>query len=157
MSIGFYITGDTGVGKELVTRAIHAGGQRASEPFVPVNCGAIPSTLWESAFFGHVRGAFTGATEDHKGHFESANRGTLFLGEIGDMPIKNQVKLLRVLDHGVVMRVGATQSKQVDIRVIAATNKRKWDDFYYACRSYKKVSDLPGIYRTLLYPVYVRL
>ena len=116
------IIGETGVGKELVARAIHAGGPRASEPFVPVNCGAITSALWESAFFGHVRGAFTGATENHKGYFESANRGTLFLDEIGDMPIENQVKLLRVLDDRVVMRVGATQSKKVDIRVIAATN-----------------------------------
>ena len=114
------ITGETGVGKEVVARAIHAGGPRASTPFVPVNCGATPSTLWESAFFGHVRGAFTGATEDHKGHLESADGGTLFLDEVGDMPIENQVKLLRVL--GVVMRVGATVSKKVDIRVIAATN-----------------------------------
>ena len=116
------ITGETGVGKEVVARAIHTGGPRASEPFVAVNCGAITSTLWESVFFGHVRGAFTGATENHKGHFESADGGTLFLDEIGDMPIEHQVKLLRVLDDGVVMRVGATQSKKVDIRVIAATN-----------------------------------
>ena len=116
------ITGETGVGKELVARAIHFGGPRASEPFVPVNCGAITSTLWESVFFGHIRGAFTGATENHKGHFESADGGTLFLDEIGDMPIENQVKLLRVLDDGVVMPVGATRSKKVDIRVIAATN-----------------------------------
>ncbi len=116
------ITGETGVGKEVVARAIHAGGPRASTPFVPVNCGATPSTLWESAFFGHVRGAFTGATEDHKGHLESADGGTLFLDEVGDMPIENQVKLLRVLEDGVVMPVGATVSKKVDIRVIAATN-----------------------------------
>ena len=116
------ITGETGTGKELVARAIHSGGPRASKPFVPVNCGAITSALWESAFFGHIRGAFTGATENHKGHFESADGGTLFLDEIGDMPIENQVKLLRVLDDGVVMRVGATQSKKVDIRVISATN-----------------------------------
>ena len=116
------ITGETGTGKELVAQAIHSGGPRASKPFVPVNCGAITSALWESAFFGHVRGAFTGATENHKGHFESADGGTLFLDEIGDMSIENQVKLLRVLDDGVVMRVGATQSKKVDIRVISATN-----------------------------------
>ena len=116
------ITGETGVGKEVVARAIHAGGPRASTPFVPVNCGATPSTLWESAFFGHVRGAFTGATEDHKGHLERADSGTLFLDEVGDMPIENQVKLLRVLEDGVVMPVGATQSKKVDTRVISATN-----------------------------------
>ncbi len=116
------ITGETGVGKEVVARAIHDGSRRVSEPFVPVNCGAIPSTLWESAFFGHVRGAFTGATEYHKGHLESADGGTLFLDEIGDMPIEHQVKLLRVLDDGVVMPVSATQSKKVDVRVISATN-----------------------------------
>ena len=116
------ITGETGVGEEVVARAIHAGGPRALKPFVPVNCGAITSTLWESVFFGHIRGAFTGAAENHKGHFESADGGTLFLDEIGDMPIENQVKLLRVLDDGVVMPVGATRSKKVDIRVIAATN-----------------------------------
>ena len=116
------ITGETGVGKEGVARAIHAGSPRASKPFVPVNCGAIPSTLWESAFFGHVRGAFTGATEYHRGHLESADGGTLFLDEIGDMPIEHQVKLLRVLDDGVVMPVGATQSKKVEVRVISATN-----------------------------------
>lgn len=116
------IVGETGVGKELVAQAIHFGGPRASKPFVPVNCGAITSALWESVFFGHVRGAFTGATGNHSGHFERANGGTLFLDEIGDMPIEHQVKLLRVLDDGVVMPVGATQSKKVDVRVMAATN-----------------------------------
>ena len=116
------ITGESGVGKELVAQAIHFGGPRQSKPFVPVNCGATPSTLWESAFFGHVQGAFTGATEDHKGYFETADGGTLFLDEIGDMPIENQVKLLRVLDDGVITRIGATESKKVDVRVVAATN-----------------------------------
>lgn len=116
------ITGETGVGKELVAQAIHFGGPRASGAFVPVNCGAVPATLSESIFFGHVRGAFTGATEDHKGHFESANGGTLFLDEIGDMSIENQIKLLRVLDDGVITPIGATKGKKVDIRVIAATN-----------------------------------
>ena len=116
------ITGETGVGKELVAQAIHFGGPRASKPFVAVNCGAIPSTLSESAFFGHVRGAFTGATEDHKGYFESANGVTLFLDEIGDMPIENQIALLRVLDKDAVTPVGATEGKKVDIRVVAATN-----------------------------------
>ncbi len=115
------ITGETGVGKGLVAQAIHFGGPRQSKPFVPVNCGAIPSTLSESAFFGHVRGAFTGA-EDHKGYFESANGGTLFLDEIGDMPIEDQTTLLHVLDDSTIMPVGATESKKVDVRVIAATN-----------------------------------
>ena len=116
------ITGESGVGKELVAQAIHFGGPRQSKPFVPVNCGATPSTLWESAFFGHVQGAFTGAIDDHKGYFETADGGTLFLDEIGDMPIENQVKLLRVLDDGVITRIGATTSKEVDFRVVAATN-----------------------------------
>ena len=116
------ITGESGVGKELVAQAIHFGGPRQSRPFVPVNCGATPSTLWESAFFGHVQGAFTGATDDHKGYFETADGGTLLLDEIGDMPIENQVKLLRVLDDGVITPIGATESKKVDVRVVAATN-----------------------------------
>ena len=116
------ITGESGVGKELVAQAIHFGGPRASKPFVPVNCGAIPSTLSESIFFGHVRGAFTGATEDHKGYFESADGGTLFLDEIGDMPFEDQIKLLRVLDDGVITPIGATEGKKVDIRMVAATN-----------------------------------
>jgi DNA-binding NtrC family response regulator len=116
------ITGETGVGKELVAQAIHFGGPRASKPFVPVNCGATPSTLWESTFFGHVQGAFTGATADHEGYFESADGGTLFLDEIGDMPIEDQIKLLRVLDDSVITPIGAIVSKKVDTRVIAATN-----------------------------------
>ena len=116
------ITGETGVGKGLVAQAIHFGGTRASKPFVPVNCGATPATLWESAFFGHVRGAFTGAIEDHKGYFESANGGTLFLDEVGEMPFETQVKLLHVLDDDVITPVGATVSRKVDVRVIAATN-----------------------------------
>ena len=116
------VTGETGVGKELVAQAIHFGGPRASKPFVPVNCGAIPSTLSESAFFGYVRGAFTGATEDHKGYFESADGGTLFLDEIGDMPFEDQIKLLRVLDGDAITPIGATEGKKVDIQVVAATN-----------------------------------
>ena len=116
------ITGESGVGKELVAQAIHYGGPRQSKPFVPVNCGAIPSTLSETAFFGYVRGAFTDATEYHKGHFESADGGTLFLDEIGDMPFEDQIKLLRVLDDDTITPVGATEGKKVDIRVVAATN-----------------------------------
>ena len=120
------IIGETGVGKELVAQAIHFGGPRKSKPFVSVNCGAIPTTLWESAFFGHIRGAFTGAMETHKGHFENANGGTLFLDEVGDMPIEHQVKLLRVLDDGVVMPVGATQGKKVDVRLMKQTRCHPW-------------------------------
>ena len=116
------ITGETGVGKELVAQAIHFGGPRASQPFVPVNCSATPATLWESMFFGHVQGAFTGAKENHKGHFETADGGTLFLDEIGDMPAEVQAKLLRVLEGDPITPVGATKGKKVNIQVIAATN-----------------------------------
>ena len=121
-SISVLITGETGVGKELVAQAIHHGGPRASEPFVPVNCGAIPTTLSETLFFGHIQGAFTGAEEDHKGYFETANGGTLFLDEVGEMSPENQAMLLRALDDSVVTPVGAMEGEKVDIRVIAATN-----------------------------------
>jgi len=116
------ITGESGTGKELIARAIHFGGSRATGRFVPLNCSAIPSELAESTLFGHVRGAFTGATANRSGYFERADGGTLFLDEIGDMPLELQAKLLRVLEEGYFMPVGATDEKQVDVRVIAATN-----------------------------------
>jgi DNA-binding NtrC family response regulator len=116
------ITGESGTGKELIARALHFGSARARAPFVPVNCVAIPSELAESMLFGHVKGAFTGAVHDRKGWFELAHGGTLFLDEIGDMPVSLQVKLLRVLEDGGVMPVGAARSRKVDVRVIAATN-----------------------------------
>ena len=106
----------------MVAQAIHAGGPRASKPFVALNCGSIPYELAESVFFGHVRGAFTGAVTDQTGYFERANSGTLFLDEVGDMPIETQVKLLRALDESIITPIGATKSKKVDVRVIAATN-----------------------------------
>lgn len=116
------ITGESGTGKELVARAIHLGSQRASRPFVPLNCSAIPGELAESTLFGHVRGAFTGANADVKGHFQFADGGTLFLDEIGDMPPAMQAKLLRVLEDGVVVPVGKIAGQHVDVRILAATN-----------------------------------
>lgn len=116
------VVGESGTGKELVARAVHFGSARAKAPFVPVNCVAIPAELAESILFGHVKGAFTGATADRKGCFELADGGTLFLDEVGDMPASLQVKLLRVLEDGCVTPVGASSSVKVDVRIIAATN-----------------------------------
>lgn len=116
------ITGESGTGKELIARAIHFGGPRSKLPFIPVNCSAIPRDLAESEFFGHLRGAFTGAHTDRKGYFEQANGGTLFLDEIGDMPFELQAKLLRVLEDGYFIPVGGTREKHVDVRILSATN-----------------------------------
>jgi two-component system, NtrC family, nitrogen regulation response regulator NtrX len=117
------ILGESGVGKELVARAIHRASLRARERFVQVNCAAIPEELIESELFGHERGAFTGATEKQIGKFEMADRGTIFLDEIGDMSAKTQAKVLRVLQEGEVERLGSSRTVKVDVRVIAATNK----------------------------------
>jgi len=121
-SVNVLITGESGTGKELVARAIHFGSPRTSGPFVAVNCVAIPGDLAESILFGHIRGAFTGATMDRKGYFELADGGTLFLDEIGDMPAALQAKLLRVLEDGRITPLGGTREKKVDVRVVAATN-----------------------------------
>ena len=117
------ITGENGTGKELVARAIHRQSDRASGPFVEVNCAAIPSELIESELFGHVKGSFTGAIADRAGKFEQANHGTLFLDEVGDMSLAAQAKVLRVLQDGVVTRIGGARPIQVDVRVLSATNK----------------------------------
>ena len=117
------ITGENGTGKELVARALHDASPRRDRPFIEVNCAAIPSELIESELFGHMKGSFTGAFADRAGKFEQADGGTLFLDEVGDMSLSAQAKLLRVLQEGVVTRIGGSKSIQVDVRVLAATNK----------------------------------
>lgn len=117
------VTGETGTGKELVARALHRHGRRSANAFVAVNCAAIPRDLLESELFGHVRGAFTGATADRSGAFRNAHRGTLFLDEVGDMDLAMQAKILRVLQDGVVTPVGG-KPVTVDTRIVAATNRR---------------------------------
>jgi two-component system response regulator AtoC len=116
------ILGESGTGKELVARAIHFNGLRKEKPFIPINCGAIPGELLESELFGHVRGSFTGAVADKPGKFELANHGTIFLDEIGTMPLHLQMKLLRVLQEQEIERVGSTHRTKLDVRVISATN-----------------------------------
>ena len=122
------VTGENGTGKELVARALHAQSPRARGPFVEVNCAAIPGELIESELFGHMRGSFTGAVADRAGKFEQADGGTLFLDEIGDMALAAQAKVLRVLQEGEVTRIGGSKVRKVDVRVVAATNKRLEDE-----------------------------
>jgi PAS domain S-box-containing protein len=117
------IRGESGVGKELIARAIHSRSRRSEEPLVKVNCASVPKELFESEFFGHVRGAFTGALKDRAGRFELADRGTLFLDEVGEIPLDLQAKLLRVLQEKEFERVGAEKTRKVDVRIIAATNR----------------------------------
>ena len=118
-----YISGESGSGKELVARLIHEQGSRGEQPFIPVNCGAIPAELMESEFFGHKKGSFTGAIEDKQGLFEAANGGTLFLDEVADLPLPMQVKLLRAIQEKAVRAVGGQQELIVDVRILCATHK----------------------------------
>jgi len=139
------IQGETGVGKELVAQAIHARSNRAARPLISINCAALPESLVESELFGHVRGAFTGASHDRKGKFELADGGTLFLDEVGELPLPTQAKLLRVLQGGQLQRLGSDREHQVDVRVIAASNRdlveetrrgRLRPDFYHRISVY---------------------
>ena len=119
-----FINGESGTGKELAARSIHQGGPRANQPFIAVNCGAIPEQLMESEFFGYRKGAFTGADADRDGFFQAANGGTLFLDEVADLPLAMQVKLLRAIQEKKVRKVGSTQEEPVDVRIISATHKK---------------------------------
>jgi DNA-binding NtrC family response regulator len=135
------VTGESGTGKELLARGIHKAGPSPDGPFVPVNISSIPETLFESQFFGHIKGAFTGATRDYQGYFEQANGGTLFLDEIGEFPHQLQAKLLRVLEEKTFSRIGETKPIRVDVRIVSATNM----DLDKACQEGRFRLDL--IYR----------
>ena len=143
------ISGESGTGKELVARALHYTGPRARAPFVALNCGAIPENLFEAELFGYQRGAFTGAVTARPGAFEAADDGTLFLDEIGEMPLAMQVKLLRVLETGVVTRLGSNDSKKLDVRLVTATNRKLEDEI----KAGRFREDL--FYRVSVYPVHV--
>src|SRR5262249_61351001 len=117
------IRGGSGTGKERVAREINRGGQRGGKPLIKVNCAAVPRELYESEFFGHARGAFTGALRDRAGRFELADQGTLFLDEVGEIPLELQAKLLRVLQEGDLERVGEERTRRVNVRLVTATNR----------------------------------
>ena len=144
VDISVLVTGESGCGKEIIARSIHKHSKRSQTPMVFVNCGAIPEGIIESELFGHKKGSFTGASDDRKGYFEQANKGTIFLDEIGEAPQETQVKLLRVLETGEYMRVGDSKIRRTDVRVIAATNKNLSDlvkkdqfrqDLYYRLKT----------------------
>ena len=143
------ITGESGVGKELVARALHFSGPRAAHPFIAINCGSIPENLFEAELFGYQRGAFTGAVNAHVGAFEAAHDGTLFLDEIGELPPSMQTKLLRVLETSEVQRVGSTEAKKVNFRLVSATNREL--DREVANGRFRE--DL--FYRIMVYPLHV--
>ena len=144
-----FLVGESGTGKDLAAQTLHMLSRRSRAPFLPLNCGAISPTLIESELFGHERGSFTGAARRHKGYFERAHTGTLFLDEISEMPIELQVKLLRVLETGEVVRIGGDQAAPVDVRVIAATNR----DPQKAVNDGKLREDL--LYRLQVFPVHM--
>src|SRR6185312_1617990 len=123
-TIPVLIEGETGTGKELIARIIQGAGDRAGKPFITINCGAIPPNLVESVLFGHKKGAFTGAVADQVGKIAEAHNGTLFLDEVGELPLDIQVKLLRVLQEGEIEPIGASRPERVNVRIISATNRR---------------------------------
>ena len=144
VDISVLITGESGTGKEVMAKAIHKFSRYANKPMVIVNCGAIPEGIIESELFGHKKGSFTGASEDRKGYFEEAHKGTIFLDEIGETPLQTHVKLLRVLESGEFMRVGEAKTRYTDVRIIVATNKDLGDlvkkghfrqDLYYRLKT----------------------
>lgn len=122
-SLSVLISGESGTGKEVIAELIHKLSDRKDKTFIPINCGAIPEGLIENELFGHEKGSFTSASDKSKGYFETADKGTIFLDEIGELPLSSQVKLLRVLENGTFMRVGGSKNIKVDVRIIAATNK----------------------------------
>jgi DNA-binding NtrC family response regulator len=146
-SIPILITGESGVGKEVIARAVHGSSERAGKPFVAVNCGAIPENLVESILFGHEKGSFTGAHEKHLGKFQEANGGTLFLDEVGELPLDVQVKLLRALQESEIDPIGAKRSIKVDVRIVSATNR----DLSQAVAESRFREDL--FYRLNVFPV----
>jgi DNA-binding NtrC family response regulator len=146
-SIPILITGESGVGKEVIARAVHGSSERAGKPFVAVNCGAIPENLVESILFGHEKGSFTGATDKHLGKFQEANGGTLFLDEVGELPLDIQVKLLRALQESEIDAVGAKRSIKVDVRIVSATNR----DLSQAVKEGRFREDL--FYRLNVFPI----
>jgi DNA-binding NtrC family response regulator len=146
-SIPILITGESGVGKEVIARAVHGSSERAGKPFVAVNCGAIPENLVESILFGHEKGSFTGATDKHLGKFQEANGGTLFLDEVGELPLDIQVKLLRALQESEIDPVGSKRSIKVDVRIVSATNR----DLSQAVKEGRFREDL--FYRLNVFPI----
>lgn len=148
-NIPVVVEGESGVGKEMVAKAIHSGSDRSGKPFVTVNCGAIPPNMVESVLFGHKKGAFPGADEEHIGKFAEADGGTLFLDEIGDLPLEVQVKLLRAIQAGEIETIGAQQPRRVNVRLISATNK----DLIEEVKSGRFREDL--YYRLNVYPIHI--